>query len=74
MDVAILVAHEVEIAGRYGDGLGADAEKAADVDDDPRIRARPVDMVDAADLFVVGSVDRGVFEKVGVSSAPVRRT
>ncbi len=34
MDVARLVAHEVELVQRNGDRLGADAEKAADIIDD----------------------------------------
>ena len=33
MDIAVLIAHEVKVAERNCDGLCADAEKAADIDD-----------------------------------------
>jgi len=50
VDVAILVAHEIELAGGHGYRLGADAEKAADVDDD----LAAVQMIDRPDLSSLG--------------------
>jgi hypothetical protein len=60
MDVAVLVAHEFELAGTHGHGLGADAEKATHIDDD----LAAVQMVDRADLLVIGPVDCRPFEDV----------
>jgi len=41
VDRASFVPHEVEIADREGNRLGADAEEAADVDDNLAVRAAP---------------------------------
>ncbi len=63
VNIAVFVAHEIELAGRYGHRLGADAEEAADVDDDLAADAGAVDMGDGADLFVIGTVNGGAFER-----------
>jgi len=60
VDVAILVAHEIQLAGGNGNRLGADAEKAADVDDD----LAAVQMIDRTDLLVVRAIDGGAFEYI----------
>ena len=69
MHFPVFVAHEVELAHRQGDRLGANPEEAADVHDDLRCRSRRVQVRDAADFLVVGAVDRGT-DQVALSSEP----
>lgn len=62
VDVAVLIAHELQVAQRNRDRLGADAEEAADIDDGLAADAVAVDMIDFADLVVVGAVDGGTLQ------------
>src|SRR5690606_28354270 len=64
MDMAILVAHELEIAQGDGDRLGANSQEAADIDNGSGGRASAVHMVDLADLVVVGTVDGCILENI----------
>jgi hypothetical protein len=44
MDVAVLVTHEIKLAGRNRHWFGANAKEAADVDDHLRARTDTVNM------------------------------
>lgn len=59
MNFAVFIAHELKIRDRNGNRLRADTQKASDVDDCGAARARAVDMIDLADLVIVGSIDGG---------------
>jgi hypothetical protein len=74
VNVAVFIAHELKIRDRNCNRLRADTQKASDVDDRGAAGARPVDMIDLADLVIVGSIDGGTFEDGRVSSEVVRRT
>src|SRR6185312_11411068 len=62
MNVAVFVAHEIKLTRRYRNRLGADAKKAAYVNDHPRGRAGPVNMGNRSHLGVIRTIDRRVIE------------
>ena len=65
MDVAVLVAHEVEIRQWHRDRLGANPEEAADIDNRGTARTGTMNVIDLADLVVVSAVNGGTFQKGG---------
>jgi hypothetical protein len=56
MNVTVLVAHEVEISEWHGDWLCANAKKATDVNNGLASSAGTVDVIDLANLMIVGAV------------------
>lgn len=62
MDVAILVAHEIKVADRHCNGLCANAEKTADIDDGCRVGADTVHMVNFTDLVIIRALNGGAFQ------------
>ncbi|TCU24049.1 hypothetical protein EV131_10637 [Rhizobium laguerreae] len=62
MNVAVFIAHELKIRDRTATRLRADTQQASDVDDRGAAGARAMDMIDLADLVIVGSIDGGTFE------------
>lgn len=66
VNVAVLVAHEIKLAGGNCHRLGADAKKAADVYDDLRARAGTVNVRQGAGVLVGRPVDGGAFQVGGV--------
>jgi hypothetical protein len=60
--LAILVTHEIELAGGDGYRFGADAEKAASVNHDDSLSSRAVNVRHRSNLLISWTVDRGVIE------------
>lgn len=60
VDVAVLIAHEVELIGRQCDGLGSKAKEAPHIDNDLHGTTHTVDMRDGADLAVFDVVNRHI--------------
>ena len=65
MNVTVLVAHEVEVGQGNGNRFCADAKKTTNVDNCLAAGARTVDMIDLADLVVVGAVNGSAFQNGG---------
>lgn len=70
VNIAVLVAHKVQLIGWHGDGFGADAEKTADLDDN----LAAVQMRNLADLLVVRTVYGRPSRTSGVNSLLASRT
>ena len=64
MNIAALVTHEVKFVGGYRNALGADTEKAANVDNHFRSQAGAVNMGHGSDLLIAWPIDRRVIEDV----------
>jgi len=60
----ILVSHEVKLAGVHCDTLRPQAEEAADVEDDLRLFADTMQVIDRGDLGIVAAVDGCAFDDV----------
>ena len=58
VDIAVIVAHEIQLAGGDRNRLGADAKEAADVDDN----LAAMQMIDRTDLLIAGAIDGCAFE------------
>lgn len=65
VDVTFVVAHEVQLADRDGNRLGADPEKTADIDDGGGGWAGAVDVRNRADLVVFSIIDARTLENGG---------
>jgi hypothetical protein len=61
MNIAIFIAHEVEVGGGHRHGLGANAKEATDIDNN----LTAVDMIDRADGLVVLTEDSGALKDIG---------
>lgn len=62
MDVTILIAHEIEIGEGDRDRLCADSQEAANIDNDLTTGACPMNVINLADLMVVGAVNGCAFQ------------
>src|SRR5579862_193332 len=62
MYLAILVTHEIEVAGGDGYRFSSDAKKATYVNHDFSLSPRAVDVRHRSDLFIPWTVDRSVLE------------